>query len=83
MHTGFGCNMRDFLFEPRTMSLKRAIHDRVRSQLSEWLPFLTLTGMFVRFSEEDPSIPQNAIQVELKLNYGNIPLNDIVLNFVS
>lgn len=80
MHTNLGCNMREFLFEPRTVSLKRAIHDRVRAQLAEWLPFLTLAGMFVRFSEEDPAVPPNGIQLELQVTYGNIPIN-VLLNF--
>lgn len=82
MHTDFGCNLRQFLFEPKTISLKRAIHDRVSSQLSRWLPFITLVGMFVRFSEDDPSVPDPGMQIDLQMTYGNIPVN-LLLTFPS
>ena len=80
MHTNFGCNLQQYLFEPKTISLKRAIHDRVKSQLSQWLPFINLVGMFVRFSEDDPSIPDPGMQIELQMTYGNIPVN-LLLTF--
>lgn len=80
MHTDFGCNINQFIFEPKTISLKRTIHDRVRSQLSKWLPFVGLVGMFVRFSEDDPSIPDIGIEIELHMVYGNIPIN-LILTF--
>lgn len=82
MHADFGCNLREFLFEPKTMALKRAVHDRVKAQLARWLPFISLVGMFVRFSEDDPSIPDPGMQIELQMVYGNIPVN-LLLNFPS
>lgn len=82
MHTDFGCNLRQFLFEPKSASLKMAIRDRVVAQLSKWLPFITLVGMFVRFSEEDPSIPDPGIQIELQMTYGSVPIN-LLLTFPS
>ncbi len=80
MHTDFGGNMSEFLFEPKTMALKRRVHDRVRSQLARWLPFVTLVGMFVRFSEDDPSIPDPGMQLDLRMTYGNVPV-DLLLTF--
>ena len=82
MHTDFGCNLRQYLFEPRTISLKRAIHDRVKSQLARWLPFINLVGMFVRFSEDDPSVPDPGMRIELQMTYGNVPIN-LLLTFPS
>lgn len=82
MHTDFGCNLRQFLFESKTVSLKRAIHDRVKSQLSRWLPFINLVGMFVRFSEDDPSVPDPGMQIDMQMTYGNIPVN-LLLTFPS
>ncbi len=82
MHTDFGCNLRQFLFEPKSISLKHAIHDRVKSQLGKWLPFISLIGMFVRFSEDDPAVPDPGMQIELQMTYGNVPIN-LLLTFPS
>ena len=75
MHADFGCNLREFLFEPKTKSLRAAVADRVRSQLAKWLPFLRLAGLYITFSEENPGVPDPGFQIELQLTYGNIPIN--------
>lgn len=80
MHFDLGGNLREFLFEPKTMSLKRAIHDRVRSQLARWMPYVSLVGMFVTFSEDDSSVPDPGMRIDLQMTYGNIPVN-LLLNF--
>lgn len=78
MHYDFGCNFREFLFEPKTGSMKVAIAARVQSQLARWMPFLSLRGLFVTFSGEDPSIPDPGFNVRLELVYGNVPVNLLV-----
>jgi len=80
MHFDFGCNFREFLFEPQTNSLKLAVASRVQSQLAKWMSFLTLQGLFVTFSSEDPSIPDPGFRVRLDIVYGNVPVN-LVVNF--
>ena len=75
MHADFGCNLRQFLFEQKTKNLRVAIADRVKSQLLRWMPFITLVGLFITFSEDDPSVPDPGFQIELELTYGNIPIN--------
>lgn len=80
MHADFGCNLRQFLFEQKTKSLRAAIADRVRSQLAKWLPFLTLAGLFVTFSKDDSAVPDPGFKIELELTYGNIPI-DLFLMF--
>lgn len=72
MHFDFGCNMREFLFEPATEQLRNRIADRVRSQLSKWMPFLSLRELYVLYSNDDPSVPQNGFKVVMKTTYGNI-----------
>lgn len=80
MHFDFGCNFREFLFEPQTTSLKVSIATRVQSQLAKWMPFLRLQGVFVVFSSEDPSVPDPGFRVRLEIVYGNVPVN-LVVNF--
>lgn len=79
MHYDFGCNFREFLFEQRTSSLRSRIADRIKSQLAKWMPFLSLVGLFVTLSEDDPSIPDPGFRIDLELVYGNIPINVFLL----
>ena len=78
MHYDFGCNFREFLFEPKTVSLKSSIAARVQSQLAKWMPFISLRGLFVILSGEDPSVPDPGFMVRLEMVYGNIPLHLLV-----
>lgn len=75
MHADFGCNLREFLFEQKTNTLRARIADRVRTQLGKWMPFLTLVGLFVVFSEDDTSIPDPGFRIKLQLTYGNVPVD--------
>ncbi len=75
MHRDFGGNLREFLFEQKTNTLRARVADRVRSQLAKWLPFLTLAGLYIVFSEEDPAVPDPGFGIRLELTYGNIPIN--------
>lgn len=75
MHYDFGCNLVDFLFEPRSKSLRGAIADRIKSQLSRWMPFLTLAAISVVFPGEDPSVQDPGLGLRLQLTYGNIPVS--------
>lgn len=75
MHHELGCDFRRFLFEPKTPSLKASIAARVQSQIKRWMPFLQVTGLFIRLSGEDPSIPDPGFSVRLELAYGNVPIN--------
>lgn len=79
MHVDFGCNLREFLFEARTRSLQPRIADRVKSQISRWMPYLTLRVLNVIFSDEDPSLSENGFRIHLEVVYGNIPIEATVL----
>lgn len=79
MHYDFGCNFREFLFQPKTSSLKAAIASRVQSQLAKWMPFLRLEGLFVILSGEDPAVPDPGFMVRLEIVYGNVPVNLLVM----
>jgi phage baseplate assembly protein W len=74
MHVDFGCNLRDFIFEPRIKSLQPRIADRIKSQVSRWMPYLTMTVLNIIFSDEDPSVPENGFRIHLEVVYGNVPI---------
>lgn len=75
MHYDFGCNMREFLFEPRNAQLRGSIAERIKAQVSKWMPFLVLTELFVMFDSDDRSLGENGIKVSIKATFGNIPVN--------
>ncbi len=75
MHTDFGCNLNEFLFEQKTDSLKSAIANRVKNQLAKWLPFISLSELFIVFEAEDSSVSENGFRIDLQLLYGNIPID--------
>jgi phage baseplate assembly protein W len=75
MHFDFGCNLREFLFEPRTQQIRARIADRVQSQLTRWMPFIKLTGLFVVFDGEDPDVSPNGFKLKLDMVYGNIEIS--------
>src|SRR6478736_115651 len=74
MHVDFGCNLREYLFEQKSRSLKVRIADRIKTQITKWMPFLNLTGIYLTFSEDDPNVPENGFHIRLTLTYGNIPI---------
>lgn len=79
MHFDFGCNLVEFLFEQKNKQMKARIAERVRSQLSKWMPFVSLAGLYIIFSDEDSSIKEEGFKIQLELVYGNIPINLFLL----
>jgi len=74
MQYNFGCNMREFMFEQmRDNELKSRIADRIRSQISTWLPFVKLDVLNIFFSTDSPSIPENAIGISMDYRIASKP----------
>lgn len=65
MHSSFGCNFSEFLFEQKTDSLREKIADRVISQLAAWMPFVALDVLNVVFTSDDPTVPENGFAVRM------------------
>lgn len=80
MHYHFGCNLIQFLFEQKTKDLKNSIADRILDQISTWMPFLSVDELNILFSEDDPSILENAILLRIKFSLNRRPdINDSLL----
>lgn len=75
MHPDLGCNLREFVFEQKNKQIRGAIADRIKSQLSRWMPFLTLTSLYILFPEDDPSVQEPGFKIQLRVEYGNIPID--------
>lgn len=79
MHADFGCNLREFIFEPKSKQIKSQISDRIKSQLAKWMPFLSVTSVNIIFSDQDPSVSDDGFKIQLRLAYGNIPIDLFIL----
>lgn len=73
MHYRFGCNLREFLFEPRTDVLRRRLADRVIQQMAEWMPFITISELNVLFTEDDASVRENQVGIRLVFRFSEDP----------
>lgn len=83
MHYNFGCNLKEFLFQPRTDELRDRISDRVQTQISTWLRFITVDELQVFFAEDSTDVPDNGVGVHIKFRLTERPdltsLLDIVV----
>lgn len=62
----FGCNLIEFVFDQQKGDvLRQKIQDRILEQCRDWLPYVKLIELSVRFNEDDSSIQENAIGVSL------------------
>jgi phage baseplate assembly protein W len=73
MHYNFGCNLVEFLFEPRTRELRERIGDRILSQVTTWVPFISVDVLNVFFTEDDPAVPENGIGVRIEFRLTSRP----------
>lgn len=69
----FGCNLREFLFDPKTDLLRRKIADRINTQFARWLPFLVIDEMYVLFSDDEPSLNENAVAIKIVFRFSDDP----------
>lgn len=73
-HYYMGCNFKEFLFENMIKDeLKSRIGERILSQVETWLPFITITGLFVNFKEDDSNIPENGVGLKLEFKVTSKP----------
>src|SRR4051812_31143989 len=73
MNYNFGCNFLEFLFDNHDSELSTRIEDRIVSQISTWMPFVTVTSVSVTFSDEDETLPENSIQIDLSFKVASRP----------
>lgn len=65
----YGVGLRRFLFEPNIASVYGEISSEISSQISTYLPFVTLEQVFVNASSED--IDSNSINVSITYKLPN------------
>lgn len=61
----FGAGLRSFLFEPNTVSTRRAIADRIKRALTRWEPRIRLETVSVEEHQDQPSIAVVTLSYQL------------------
>ena len=73
-HYNMGCNFIEFIFQPlKSDELRSRIGDRVVSQMSTWMPFVTINELNVFFHEDDSSVDENALRVRMVFSIAGRP----------
>lgn len=74
MHSDFGCNLSEFLFENIVGDhLREIISDRIRSQVARWMPFVSVIQLDVLFPEDNLSISEHAIGIRIEFGLSSRP----------
>jgi phage baseplate assembly protein W len=69
----FGANLRAILFESGP-DVKQQIADNIAVAIEKWLPSLTLENLEVETNDDNLSINENSVQVNIQYNVGNTGL---------
>lgn len=74
MHYNFGCNFREFLFENYLKEeVKQRIADRIITQVSMWLPFVSIDDLNILTNEDDALVSDNTIKIVIRFKMVNRP----------
>lgn len=73
MEPEFGVGLRRFLFENMSETAFGQVVDKMKEQISIYMPIINLTGVDFITSDEDPSLHFN--EVRISVMYNILPLN--------
>lgn len=56
MREGFGCGLRQFLFEPNTITTRQLIRERITEAMKRWEPRVSVEAVDVEPDPDDPRL---------------------------
>lgn len=63
----FGCNLREFLFEPlEANEMRERIAERVITQIDRWLPFISIKSLYVLLPSDKPELKENSVEINIE-----------------
>jgi len=72
----FGVGLRSLLFEGISGSTYEKASARIREQTFIYMPFINIENISFVSSDEDPTLPLNAVIVNISFNLGAIDTSD-------
>jgi len=73
-HYSLGCNFKEFLFETiNSDELKSRMADRIVDQVETWLPFVTIQNLNIALTQDDSSILENTVKVNIEFGLTSKP----------
>ena len=76
MDPEFGVGIRNFLFEQNYIGLHNDIEDRIRTQVSIYMPFVTIER--VTFSQDEASMVTNQLNVAIEYSVDTLAIFDLL-----
>ena len=76
MDPEFGVGIRNFLFEQNYIGLHNDIEDRIRTQVSIYMPFVTIER--VTFSHDEASMVTNQLNVAIEYSVDTLAIFDLL-----
>lgn len=77
MHPDFGCSIRKFLFEQIDTTLISKIENKIREQVSKWLPYILIKNLNIEPKTDNHII---SIKIDFALEYNKFDTATITLN---
>ena len=71
IHYDFGANLRKVLFE-QGPDMKQQIEDCITSAVDKWMPFLIITNISVKDSNDDSTLRLNEVKVNIDFTVGQL-----------
>ncbi len=78
----FGVGLRSLLFEGISDITYDRVSSRIREQTFTYMPFINIEDISFISSDEDPTLPLNAVVVNIRFNLGTIDTSD-TLSIIS
>lgn len=72
----FGIGLRNLLFEGISGTTYEKISARIREQTFDYMPFINIEEINFISSDEDQTLPLNAVRVSISFNLGAIDTSD-------
>ena len=76
MEADFGVGMRQLLFEGINSRTYQIVEERLRSQVSEYMPFINIEEVNFLSADNSPDMSLNAVTVRILYNVGSIDSQD-------
>ena len=77
-HPNLGLNLRRFMFEPITESIKISIQEEVRNTIRRWIPFVLLDSVQIFTNVVDDDTGRNQIHIEVQFRVNKNEASDSI-----
>jgi len=78
MDTSFGVGIRNYLFEGITVSTLQRLSSGIRTQVSQYLPFIDIVDINILTHDQNPNIDPNTVVTQVIYSIAPIDEQDVL-----